>query len=58
MPQILKSDKVRWLKYAIMIPKPFYKLKSDIRFMICGIHVFTYTPGIRFGGSCGQFQLL
>ena len=41
MPQIIKSNKVRWLKYGTRIPKLFKKFKSDMWFMIYGIHIFT-----------------
>ena len=36
---IIKSDKIRWLKKVVYISKQFSKLKSDLQFMIYGIHI-------------------
>ena len=38
---IIKSDTIGWLQNAVKIPKQFKKLKSDLRFIIYVIHVFT-----------------
>ena len=40
MGLIIKLYKIRWLKNVVKIPKQFYKLKSNTRFMIYGIHVY------------------
>ena len=40
---IIKSDEIRWLESVVRIFKQFLKSKSDLRFIIYGIHVFVKT---------------
>ena len=54
---IIKSDKIRWLKNVIKIPKQFYKLKSDLRFMIYGIQVCTQIRESRKSWTVGRILI-
>ena len=59
MRLIMKSEKIRWLKNVVGISKQFLKLKSDLRFMIYGIHVFTHSESLHCGflASSGSYSV-